>query len=690
VTAADLAEYFPGAKRIAGDLWAAPCPTHPDKNPSLKWKDHGDKVLLNCYATSACRTEDILAAVGLTMADLFHQPRPRLEDRIIATYDYRDLAGQLVYQTVRLQPKDFRQRRPDGQGGWIWNLDGVERLCYRLNELADAGADVLPTTVFFVEGEKDADRLWSLDVRATTTPMGAGYWRERFAEQLKAAGVRVLVILPDNDDPGRKHAEQVARSCHALGIEVFVVTLPGLPDKGDVADWLDEGHTLSDLLTVISPADRWTPDDGPPVLGAGRIERKSSGAEAQEPGGERDQPADGPALQKLSTIPRRAIEWLWRPYLALGKITQLSGDPDQGKSFVMDDLFARITAGGRWPTGELIGEPSPVVIVSAEDDAGDTIRPRIEEAGGNPELVYILDGRYRGGHLEEFVLNQIDLLTEVVGATKARIFGFDPYSAFLGRDTDEWKNAAVRAFLAPLKRFIEAHRVAALLITHFNKASQAKDIYRVQGSIAHVAAPRICYAVLRGLEDERDVRYLCKVKLNIALAPPPLAFRFSQPPGPDDVPTILWEPARVAKHSVKEMFAGEAPAPPARTDTPRAAEERTKLAIAKHRLVEWLAAVPMTVEALTAAGKAHGISWRTFVRAKDDLSADPATTITTQRATIPGPWFWRLPATPWPPSVPNAESISPQLASLASLEEPPRKSTKNPRTSSKRAKDANL
>jgi AAA domain len=347
----------------------------------------------------------------------------------------------------------------------------------------------------------------------------------------------------------------------------------------------------------------------------------------------------------------------------------------------MDDLLARATAGSYWPTGERIGEPCNVVIASAED----TIRPRIEEAGGNPDRVFLLDGRYRGGKLEDFVLTQIDLLEEVARKTGARLFGFDPYSAFLGRETDEWKNASIRALLSPLKRFVELSRIATILITHFNKASQAKDIYRVQGSIAHVAAPRICYAVLRGLGEEQNVRYLCKVKLNIAKPPPPLAFTFSTPADPDDVPTLRWDPAKVARNTVQELFAGESPPPPARGDSPRVAEERTKLGLAKQRLLEWLPAAAMSVEAISQAGTAHGISWRTFVRAKDELSANPATAITAERATIPGPWYWRLPKTPWPPRMPNPRSISPDLASLDQVTG---KSVEMTGTSSKSAKDA--
>ena len=109
------------------------------------------------------------------------------------------------------------------------------------------------------EGEKDADRLWSLDLPATTNMGGAGNWKSEYAEQLKQKGVERVSIFVDNDEAGRKHADAVARSCHEVGIEVRVVELPGLPPKGDVSDWLDAGHTSKDLGAFVKALPVYTP-----------------------------------------------------------------------------------------------------------------------------------------------------------------------------------------------------------------------------------------------------------------------------------------------------------------------------------------------------------------------------------------------------------------------------------------------
>mgnify|MGYP000517641556 CR=1 FL=1 len=163
---------------------------------------------------------------------------------VVATYDYCDEAGALVFQVLRYEPKTFRQRRPEGSG-WSWSVKGVRVLPYRLSALlADPAA-----TVFLVEGEKDADRLAALGLVATCNAGGAGKWKKEHSEFLRA---RRVVVLPDNDEAGEKHAQQVERSLRGIAAEVRTLVLPGLPDKGDVSDWLDAGGTLEELLALAS------------------------------------------------------------------------------------------------------------------------------------------------------------------------------------------------------------------------------------------------------------------------------------------------------------------------------------------------------------------------------------------------------------------------------------------------------
>jgi DNA primase len=179
----------------------AHCPAHDDRNASLSIKAGDDgRTLIHCFAD--CRTEDVLAAVGLTLRDLFNgNGTERASGRLVASYDYRDPeTDELRYQKLRYSPKDFRIRRPNGKGRWVWKdaLEGVPRVLYRQRELLDADPR---EWVFIVEGEKACDRLRARGFTSTTTGMGAGVdWPSEFTPFLRD---RRVVLLADNDKAGR-------------------------------------------------------------------------------------------------------------------------------------------------------------------------------------------------------------------------------------------------------------------------------------------------------------------------------------------------------------------------------------------------------------------------------------------------------------------------------------------------------
>jgi len=249
--------------RRNGSGWIALCPAHDDRSPSLSVREgDGGRVLLHCHA--GCTAEQVCAALGLTVRDLMPlrengRHAAPVRPPIMATYRYADEHGALLFEVVRMQPKSFRQRRPDGRGGWVWNLDGVRRVPYRLPEVAEAAKR--GRAAFIVEGEKDADALASVGLTATTCPGGAGKWLGEYAECLRGAHV---VVLPDNDEPGRKHAEQVARSLSGVAASVRVVELPDLPPKGDVSDWLAAGGNAKELKRLARETPLYVPTDESP------------------------------------------------------------------------------------------------------------------------------------------------------------------------------------------------------------------------------------------------------------------------------------------------------------------------------------------------------------------------------------------------------------------------------------------
>lgn len=186
------------------------------------------------------------------------KPAKKKPGPVVKAYDYVDDDGIVLFQVTRHDPKEFRQRRPDGNGGWINNLDSVKRVIYRMPEIKKALAD--GKAVFIVEGEKDADALWSIGIPATTQAQGAATkWLDEYSTIFAEAKV---YILPDNDKPGRAYANQVGTSLERAGATVRTIDLPGLPEKGDVSDWLAAGGNAEKLLELTTPK----PVDGSAAL----------------------------------------------------------------------------------------------------------------------------------------------------------------------------------------------------------------------------------------------------------------------------------------------------------------------------------------------------------------------------------------------------------------------------------------
>jgi len=241
------------------------CPFHPDgqgdppHRPNLSVSSLG-------YVCHACGAKGNL---GHLAEELGLDLRP-LRDRPEFAFDYRDENGLLLFQVCRLPGKRFYQRRPDGSGGWIRNLNGVRRVLYRLPQLLASREE----PVYIVEGEKDADRLAEGNLTATTNPGGASKWRKEYGQPLRG---REVIILPDNDEPGRRHALEVACQLDGIARSITIIELQDLPDKGDVSDWLSSGHTIQDLEALAECSPVWEPSDCDLVEGsrAGGVTKNS-------------------------------------------------------------------------------------------------------------------------------------------------------------------------------------------------------------------------------------------------------------------------------------------------------------------------------------------------------------------------------------------------------------------------------
>lgn len=241
----------------------AKCPAHEDGSASLSIGRANDGgVLVKCFA--GCSAESICGAMGLTVKDLFakqvapqkpfvplrteKEEEPKEKPVVDKIYSYTDSIGRELYQAVRLKPKSFRQRHAV-DGKWIWNMDGVERVLYRLPMVTAS------ETVWIVEGEKDADNLCSLGFTATCNVGGAGKWLDGYSEALAGKNV---VICGDNDKPGKNHVELVFDSIAKKAKMVKIIKLP--ESVKDVSDYIatfsdekDAKKALDDLEQLAVP-----------------------------------------------------------------------------------------------------------------------------------------------------------------------------------------------------------------------------------------------------------------------------------------------------------------------------------------------------------------------------------------------------------------------------------------------------
>jgi len=241
----------------------------------------------------------------------------------VADYDYYNQDGELVYQVQRFAPKTFRQRRPDGNGGWIYNMKDVEAQPYNLPEIM-----LNPNkTIFIVEGEKCADKLNSLGGIATTSHGGAGNWKPELNWHFKD---RKVVILPDRDDAGDKHAKQVINNLIGIASEIKRVDLPGLSDKQDVYDWFNNGGTveqLKDLVrshNVVTTPQEVTEDN-------------------------QKQPNETFPVMSISDLRNMPpVQWLIDDVITSYGLTVLYGAPGVGKSFIAVDMALSIAHGRAW------------------------------------------------------------------------------------------------------------------------------------------------------------------------------------------------------------------------------------------------------------------------------------------------------------------------------------------------------
>jgi len=334
-------------------------------------------------------------------------------------------------------------------------------------------------------------------------------------------------------------------------------------------------------------------------------------------------PALGAVLRCFVDIAAEPTRWLWSGRIPLGKLTLLIGDPGLGKSLITVDIAARLSRGLAFVDGAEC-EPGGTIFLSAEDDAADTIRPRLDAAGTDVSRVHVLDAvrvaladgsmTEKGFSLESDIAH---LESALVQFPDVRQVVIDPLSAYLG-GTDSHSNAEIRGLLSPLAAMAARRGVAILGVTHLRK-TPGTAVHRSIGSIAFAAAARAVWAVAHDPEDA-ERRLLLPVKQNLSASMGGLAFRIETQ---NSVPRLAWEPGAVALAANEVLGNVET-------------QDQNERCEAKAWLQDLLADGPVAVKKIQAEAKSAGLSWITVRRAKEAL------TVTASKSGYQGAWQWQL------------------------------------------------
>lgn len=391
--------------------------------------------------------------------------------RIVATYDYPAAGSIVLYRVARFEPKGFMPQHMTEAGAWANGFASEERILYRLPELlANPGRGV-----FVVEGEKDADRLASLGLIATTNPGGAASWKKHAGEYAEPfRGRPQAVVIPDNDAPGRRWATEVASSLVGVGCPVRLLELPGLPDGGDVSDWLAvAGNTVEELKRLAK-------DTAPWQQATRELVTSESGFTLTHIG-------------DLLAEPDEATDWLVDDLLPMGGLGFVAAKPKAGKSTLVRNLAVAVVRGG-----EFLGQScvQGTVIYLALEEKRSEVRRHFRQLGATPDDPLLV-------HIAKAPKDALADLLRLIRKHQPVLVIIDPLLRFT-RVRDEKAYAELSNALEGVMAAAREWNCCIVATHHSPKAQGVETIDALLGSTALSGAPDTVL-VIRRRDQERTV-----------------------------------------------------------------------------------------------------------------------------------------------------------------------------------------
>lgn len=476
--------------------YTARCPCHDDRHNSLSIRAETDgSILVCCHA--GCATEHVVGAVGLTMADLY----PDSRDRQVTT---RAMEKIYLYAGGQLRKRRFYQK--DGTKSFIWeHLQGDKwekgkgdlfpGLYKPLEPLAD--------TVFLVEGEKDADTLAELGLAAVSLPNGAGAkWEQSYGQELQGHQV---IILPDNDEPGRKYACLCAENLYGVASAVCIAALTTvweqMPDKGDITDLMqhfgrEEGRRL--LAEAVTMAPLWEPKKAEQPLLA--------------------------LCKPLSSHDEGVADWVVPGWIPEGQITILASDGGVGKTTVWADIVAKLSSGRPClldPEG-ISREALKILFFSAEDSVKKKLKKKLREAGANEDNILAPDFEDDTTGLLAKVKFGSRELEAIIAHVKPDLCIFDPIQGYIPRNVNMASRNEIRGCMEQLVQLGAKYGTTFLLVCHSNKRMHAAGRDRLADSADIWDAART--VIMAGYTGDSVTRYLSVEKSNYGAPPETVLF----------------------------------------------------------------------------------------------------------------------------------------------------------------------